>query len=226
MTPEAPPLWPAGPPPGAPPGTRAPPSPARRRETLGTVCLVLSIIELLYCGYRLLSPLLSRGILDAEKAFFRSMPTGAPAKPMMDAAEAFMARIAVWEAARTVPFAVATCFLLWIAIRLRRGDAGALRAARTWMPFALGVVAVSALIQALVTVPATLEYQRQVVDLMPAMSSGAKAPFDVKAVTSAVTMVSAIAGMALGTLFLSVWPVVLYVWAGRLIRDAARAAAP
>ncbi len=44
-----------------------------------------------------------------------------------------------------------------------------------------------------------------------------------KAMTSTVTLVSTIGGLVVGTLFLSVWPVVLYVWAGRLIRDGALA---
>jgi hypothetical protein len=218
-----PPLWPQQPPPGAPPGARPPPSLAKRMETLGNVCLVLSLVELLYCAQKLLAPLFTRNIFDMEKVMFRRLPGAPPISPMMDAAAGFVARIAIWETTRTVPFVVATCFLLWIAIRLRRGDAGALVAARTWMPFALAAVFVSALIQVLFTLPMTMEYQRQVVELMPAMPSSAAAPFDVKAMTSMVTMLSAISGLVMGTLFLSVWPVMLYVWAGRLSRDAAKA---
>jgi hypothetical protein len=219
---EAPPAWSELPPPGAPAG-RAPPSPAKRMATLGTVCLVLSILELLYCLQRLLSPLLTRSAFEMQKSLLRSLPTAPPANPVMDAAADFMARIAVWEVTRTVPFIVATCFLLWIAIRLRRGDARALVTARTWMFFALAAVLVSALIQVLFTVPAAMDYERHLMAVMPAMPASSAAPFDVKAVTSAVTMVSTIVGLVGGTLFLSVWPVVLYVWAGRLIRDAAKA---
>jgi hypothetical protein len=194
-------------------------------ETLGTVCLVLSIIELLYCLQRLLSPLLTRNVLEMQKVLFRTLPSAPPTNPIMDAAETFMARIAVWEITRTVPFVLCTGFLLWIAIRLRRGDARALVAARTWMAFALAAVLVSALIQILFTVPMAMEYQRHVMEAMPAMPGAAAAPFDVKTMTSTITMVSTIAGLVLGTLFLSVWPVVLFVWAGRLVRDTATAAA-
>jgi hypothetical protein len=123
-----------------------------------------------------------------------------------------------------VPFVVATCVLLWIAIRVRRGDTKALGAARTWALAALGVVATSALVQVLVTIPATMEYQRQVMDAMAVLPPRAKAPFDIKGVMSAATIVGSIGGLVMGTMLLSVWPVTLYLWAGRLLRDATQAA--
>ncbi len=79
-------MWPAQHPPGAPPGDRrAPPSPVKRMATLGNVCLALSVLELLYCLQRLLSPLFTRSILEMQKTFFKSLPARPPANPVMDA---------------------------------------------------------------------------------------------------------------------------------------------
>lgn len=68
--------------------------------------------------------------------------------------------------------------------------------------------------------PATLEYQRHLVDSLPAMPAGAGTPpIDVKSFTSSVTAISVMLGLAGGIVFLSAWPIVLYVWAGQLIRE-------
>ncbi|APR87200.1 hypothetical protein A7982_12549 [Minicystis rosea] len=212
MTTAPPPVWNhpgAGPP---------PPSPAKRLEALGTTCLVLSIAELIYCIYRLVSPLFSKAMLNAQRSFVRgSFPTSG----VMEAAEHFMKTIAIWEALRTIPFVVATGFLLWIALRLRKGDGAALQSARTWALAALGVVVVSAAIQLFITVPATLEYQRTIANSVLAATPAGSAtpPFDVKQVTSMVTMIATIAGLVMGTVFSAAWPIVLYVWAGKLARE-------
>ena len=137
----------------------------------------------------------------------------------MEAALIFAKRIAVWEALRTIPFLLATVFLLWIALRLRKGDMEALRSAQTWMFSAFAAIAVSLLIQILVTVPATLEYQHQVATLMLTPPAGKSPPVAMREMMSAMTMVVTIVGVVIGTLVLSVWPVVFYVWAGRLLRE-------
>ena len=84
----------------------------------------------------------------------------------------------------------------------------------------------SALIQALVTVPATIAYTQQVMDMMPDMPTGASAPpFDVKEIMAVITKVSTMVGLVLGTLVLAIWPIVLHVWAGKLMRESAAPAA-
>ncbi len=138
----------------------------------------------------------------------------------LDAAHALALRTAPWEIARTVPFLLATGLLLWIAVRLRQGDARALFVARQWTLAAFGVIAVSLLIQVVAIVPPTMEYQRQVVETIPTVTAGkGAAPFDVKQMMSSMMVVGAVFGVVTGTLFLSAWPVVLRVWAGRLIRE-------
>lgn len=215
MTQHAPPLWPQTSP-GAQPG---PHLLTKRFETLGTVALVLSIGELLYCAWRLMSPLLSSAVLQAQRSMAPTTAGVSMAK-VTDAAQVFMVRIQLWEAVRTVPYLVATGVLLWIALRLRKGEEKALTAARIWSLGALGAVAISLVIQIVITVPATMEYQRAVVELMPGLPTGGAAPFDVKAMTSSITMISSIIGVILGTMFLAAWPIVLYFWASKLGRDA------
>jgi hypothetical protein len=215
MTQQAPPVW-DQPSPGAPRGPR---SPAQRYETLGTTCLALSIGELLYCLWRLLSPLVSRTMIEAQRRMLPSNAGGVPMAKITDAAQSFMAQIQVWEAVRTVPFLVATAFLLWIALRLRKAEEKALFAAKAWGLWALGAVVVSVLIQILITVPATIEYQRAVVDLIPTMPAGASTPFDVKKMTSSITIISTVMGLVIGTVAMAAWPIALYFWASKLIRE-------
>jgi hypothetical protein len=205
--------------PGAPPAALDPA--AKRIRTLGNVCLGLGLLELLYSLQHLVGPLLTKAIFRWEKAFLPKTRGGPPMGKMMDAAARFAERIAVWEVVRAIPFIVATSFLIAIAVRLRRGDRTALGAVRIWTYAALGVVALSLLIQVLVTVPATLAYEKMLVDLMPATGSGAAAPpFDLGAVMGRVTLVTTVLSLLIGTLFLSVWPIALLVWAGRLERAA------
>jgi hypothetical protein len=100
------------------------------------------------------------------------------------------------------------------------GCLAALGAARQWALAALGVVAVSLLVQIVAIVPPTMDYQARIVELLPT-APRTKAPFDVKEFTSSMTMVSVALGLAFGAVGMSVWPVILYVWAGRLRAEAA-----
>jgi hypothetical protein len=217
---QSPPPWNqpnAGTPQGAP---RNAASPAKRYETLGTTCIVLSALELLYCMQRIVGSAFTKGIMNLERGLIPTLPGSPPVGRMLDALESFAARIAIWESVRTIPFIVATGFLLWIGLRLRKGDASALLAAQRWMFGAFGAIAASLLIQVLVTVPATLEYQEKVMAALPALPAGrGAAPIDIKAMTSQMTLVFTILGSIVGTLFLSAWPIVLYVWSGKLIRE-------
>jgi uncharacterized membrane protein YqjE len=204
----------------AAPPLRPMPLPAERYKKLGTTCLVLAILELVYCLWRLVGQLLTTPIMKAERTMLPSSPHGPRMNDVWDAAQELSHRIAPWETARTIPFALATGFLLWIAIRLRRGDGAALFAARKWVFAAFGVIAVSLLIQIAVVVPATMDYQRHVADAMPVVSHGsAPPPLDMKKFMSNMTVFGTVFGLVIGTVFVSVWPVILYVWAGKLIRE-------
>jgi len=191
----------------------------RRCASLGNLCLVLGILEIGYCGQRVILQLLNDRIVRAERAFF---PSGAHPPPagIYSEAEAFAHRVAPWEIARTVPFVVAAVALLFIAHRLRQGDLAALGAARQWALAALGVVAVSLLVQIIAIVPATMDYQARVVEMLPTPPHG-KAPFDVGQFTSSMTIVGLGFGLAFGAVGMSVWPVIFYIWAGRLRAEAA-----
>ena len=225
MTQQAPPLW-NQPHPGQQPGAHPF---AKRFETLGNVSLGLGAGELLYCLWRLVSPLLSQAMVGAQRGMLAGAKGAKGAVPMAgitDAAQAFMAQIQLWEALRTLPFLVATGFLIWIARSIRKGDASALSAAKVWSLGALGAVAISVVIQILVTVPATMEYQRAIVDLMPTIPGGSAAPFDVKKMTSSITIISTVIGLFFGTVILSAWPITLYFWASKLRRDAVAPGSP
>jgi hypothetical protein len=191
----------------------------RRCASLGTLCLLLGILELVYCGQRVIVQLLNSRIVQAERAFLPTGPHPPPAA-IYSEAEALAHRVAPWEIARTVPFVVAAVALLFIARRLRQGDLAALGAARQWALAALGVVAVSLLVQIIAIVPATMDYQARIVELLPTPPRS-KAPFDVKQFTSSMTVVGVAFGLAFGAVGMSVWPVILYIWAGRLRAEAA-----
>lgn len=170
------------------------------------------ILEIVYCALKGVLQLLNTRILAAER---RLMPSPA----IFSAAETMSRRIVPWEIARTVPFAVASVVLLFIARRLRAGDLGALAVARQWAIAALGVVGVSLIVQFVAVVPATLDYQTKLADSLPS-ASRTGAPFDVGAMMSSLTMMGMVTSVGMGALILSAWPIVLYVWAGRLQRDA------
>lgn len=214
MTQPAPPIW-NQPSPGA---LVDPTALARRCELLGTTCLVLSIGELLYCFWRLLSPLLNRSILEAQHRMMPTTTGGVPMAKINEAAQSFTEQIQLWEVLRTLPFLVATAFLLWIALRIRKGEQKALVAAKAWALWALGAVVVSLLIQIVITVPATIAYQRAVVDLIPMAPAGAATPLDVKTMASSITIVSMVVGLVMGMGFMAAWPIALYFWASRLLR--------
>jgi hypothetical protein len=182
---------------------------------------VLAILELLYCAQKLVSQIFSHSMIEGQRSLFPTTPHGPPMNAMLDAAQALSRRIAPWEIGRTLPYVAATVLLLLIAIRLRRGEVAALVTARQWAFAAFGVVAVSLLIQIVAILPATMDYQRVIVESMPAAPAGTGAPpFDMKQMMSSMTLVGTLVGLVMGTAFMSAWPIVLYVWSGKLLRQA------
>lgn len=206
--------------PPPPPAARRPMlSPAQRYRTLGTTALVLAILELLYCLQRLLAQLFRGPIAEAQRSMIPELP-GPNMQVVMDAARDLADKIALWESLRAIPFLAATGFLLWIALRLREGDARALFTARRWVIAAFAAIAVGVVIQVIWTLPAMAEYQRRIAgSIVPLAGVGAEAPVDVKELMSSIGTLAAVMGVVGGTAVLSAWPIVLYVWAGRLIRE-------
>lgn len=216
---QAPPLW-NTPQPGAPPGAMAS-SFTKRCETLGNVSLALAALELLSSVQRLMAPLFSKTILGFQRSIMPKPKHGPSFDDIMDSATGMLDKITVWESVRAVPFLVATCVLGWIALRLRKADPAALKAARTWSLAALGVVAFSAVIQVLVTIPAQIEMQTAIGKSMSKLPAGASAPpIDMGAMMTQIGLISGIIGLLVGVVFLSAWPIVLYVWAGKIMKDA------
>lgn len=226
---------PPGPPPGAPspgfapyapPGAvpAAPAGDGTRR--LGTVALVLGIIELAYGGFHIIVEAFNSVLIEAERPLFPTRPRGPDMSAMLDQGHELAKAVAPWEIARTVPFLVLAAMLVWIATRLRRGDASALRVARQWALAAFGCIALSLLVQGMITMPATVEFQRKMFEAMPIppTAKGAAAP-DVRGLMSSMTIVGALLGLVFGAAFYSAWPIVLLVWSGRLLRRA-RTASP
>jgi hypothetical protein len=190
-----------------------------RLRSLGTLALVLSIMQIASTVLGLLSNLGSSSMMG----FQRQMMGGgaAQSEAIFKAAEEFSGKIAVAEAIRGVPFAIASGWLLMIAMRLRRGDVTALKPAREWPFVAFGVLALSVIVQLTFSVPAMMEYQQRIVSSMPAMPKGRGAPpFDFAAMMETMMAGAAYGGMVIGTVVMSIWPIVLRVWSGRLLRDA------
>jgi hypothetical protein len=228
----SPPPWPQEPTYSGPPGGpyAAPGGPYRapygvqrplgsRIHSLGTLSLVLAILELLYCAVRVGSAALSSAVIEMQRSAMRAMPPEATQGlgAIQDVAQGFARRMMIWELVRLFPFVVATAFLMWIALRLRKGDTTALRAARTWMFGALGAIVLSLLIQLLVTVPLAAEMQSRMLGVLN--TNGKGPPIDTSALAG-ITEVFTVATMGFGAMVLSTWPVVLYLWAGRLSREA------
>jgi hypothetical protein len=186
----------------------------KRLETLGTFCLVFGITELLYAVYQVLAAAMGSSLLELQRRVIAGIAAGmsgrgAPAMPaVLDAAQDLVRRIAIANAVRMVPFVIASGVLVALALRLRRGDLSALRAARTWSYWALGVVGLSALLQLLVTVPATMDYGRRIFATLPMPPPGrAGPPFDVLRFMDTVMMASAIGTALIGSLVLAIWPI-------------------
>jgi hypothetical protein len=201
----------------------ADPATARRARyaNLATTALALAILEIVQGLFRVITQIANMAY-GTHHAFTPKTVRGEALTEMTELGTRFAQRIGPWEIARAVPFLVASALLVSIALRIKRGDVEALRVARQWAFLAFGVLALSVLIQAMVTVPATLDYQEHLVAVMPVVmpKSGAP-PFDVKALIGSMTKVGALLGLVFGTAAMAAWPIILYVWAGKLLRAPA-----
>ena len=212
---KAPGAQPSGPTPGGPFQTKPGEKPF---EKIGKVSLILAILELVVCAWKLITPMISKNMVDAQRGMFPSGPYAPNAEEMMKAAHEFTARIGPWEGLRALPFAIASAFLVNIAVRLRNGDRSALFTARKWVIGAAVAIAISCVIQALVIMPATMDYQHKIFSLMK-MPPTAGAPFDIQKLMNSIMGSAAIVGLVIGAGFMAGWPIGLYMWSGKLIKE-------
>lgn len=184
---------------------------------MSTVTFVLVAAMMLSLANRVLSPLLSKSLLILERNLFASiLPAGVP-NPLdatTKATEELASTLAVWELLRALPFLAANAALFWIALRMRKGERRSLDHARKWIYGAMAALAVSVVIQATVTIPATLAFSRKLVEGIP--KPPGPAPFDLGAFTGSLTLMSSIMSAAFSTLALAAWPIILWIWSARL----------
>jgi len=199
--------------------------PQRRLGAIGTASLALAVLEVLYCIQVITTAALLGPILDLHRKVIGSrLFSGAAVRGAIAASSAaardFAAIISSWELVRALLLGAAAASLLIIALRLRRGERGALSTTRAWALGSLGVMGSSALIQLIRTIPAISSYQRQLMTLAREATRGASSPLlDVPRLMD-VSITAAI-GLSLfvGIALFAVGPLVLGVWADRLLRD-------
>jgi hypothetical protein len=191
-------------------------------STLGTLCIVLSIGQLLWFLYTVGAAAVTLAMFRYTSGMLGSAGAGAAMpelQQIIDSLESFARTQALWEIGRSVPFAGCSVALLVIGAGIAKGRRESLLAARTWVWVALVVVTLSLCVQIFVTVPATLEYQRLTMQKMQAMTgirpTGAKSPFGELGVYNIVMSVIVPLGWSV---ILAGWPVVLRVWADKLLR--------
>jgi hypothetical protein len=214
-------VTPAGAPPGYVPHSPGEGPLAKRFNGLGTMCLVLAIVELLNCFSKLVSAALVSSIFAGSLGAASGAPPSSPLPSLMSTATEFAGKLALWEALRALPFAVASGFLIAVALRLRRGERAALFTARAWVWWAFGIIVLSVALQLFVTLPMTLDYERQMMSGLPAIPSSGRgaASLDIAGFMDTWTLISSGISLIVGTMVFATWPIVLRVWADRLLRD-------
>jgi hypothetical protein len=209
----------------APPGPPAYPSPNatpltpaaafdKKVRLLGTVALVLAILKLLFFGYRILRSLATLIGLDTE-------PTRGLSRSLALGLAAYRTTTAIGDAVRAIPFIAVGVLLIFIALRLQRGDVSALSSLRKWFFWSLGAVGISTCIQVFVIIPTTLQWEIKAVGAIPSLPF-----FDVKGMATAIVAATLVFALLFGTFLRLVIPVVLYVWAGRLLAEQKNVAFP
>ena len=186
-----------------------------RVARLGTIALVLGVIQLGQ-GLTMLANLVSPPTTPSwtKDMLTRDAPDPEAARRVVEAADRLNATLARIEPLRALPFCLASAFLIAIAIRLRRGDPAALRSARSWVGAAFAVLAFSVLVQVQKTLPPTMEYLREYVAVTPQPDPS------LRPMMESMIGFGAVAGVVLRTAIMAVWPILLFVWSGRLLREA------
>jgi len=193
--------------------TRAPDTPLPRTAriaSLGTASLAFGAIGL------------TCWVLYAARVVFVLVdPSSAvPSPEKLSAAqratcEALAVRVGIASSVRLVALMIASGVLVALALRLRRGDEGALRPLRIWTLFAFGVVALWTLVDLAVALPATRELDRMLFAAMRA-SGGNPDTVSMSQDLSNVMIWVLLVGVPL---LLAALPLALRIWSRRLLVD-------
>ncbi len=197
------------------PGAPLPTSADKRIKTLGTTALVLAILDLVWCLYKIGSAAISVPMMAFQRKMVPPASPGTPAgfEQLFEDMQENMVTLAAWDAARQVLFAIASAFLVYIALRLLRSDASALSLAQTWTWGAFAVIVVSIGIQAAVIYPMQMDYLERMQEFI---ASSGPMPSGFGSTIEAFSLVSIIVTLVGGTIVMAVWPIVLRIWADRL----------
>lgn len=191
-----------------------PPQADRDLASLGTTCLVLAVLDILYALYKVAMSALS--LFFMRSALSSPAPPSSAPDPMLALTERYMLTASLTEMGRMVPYLLASGVLIAIAFRLRQGQAEALRSTRLWAWCALGVVVLSVIVTAAITLPLTLELQEAVARQFPTGSAPSPGGS-----WELLGMLSGLIQMVVGAVIMSIWPVVLLFWTDKLQRQLA-----
>jgi len=183
-------------------------------SSMGTWALALGIVNLVQMGYGLLNT-----IIGDPSAQFANMPGGGPMdmQIMQEAFESFQQKVLFAETMRSLPFLGMSAWSVHMGMRLRKGDRTALKVAQQWTYGAFLVLAFSLAIQVFFTIPATFELFEKITESMP--SSGAQAR-EAKSLMEGIMTGAVVVGLVMGTVVMAIWPVVLKIWSGRLLKES------
>jgi hypothetical protein len=218
---------PGGPPAGgyAPPyghGAWAP-SPGkgdRRLATLGIVCIVLGILKILWVLYEIASSAFALFAVEAMASLVRSTKVTLPAA----ATKAIglvqdMTHVAAFTTmGRVLPFGVLAVVQIWLGAKAHGMERSVLRALRKLAWWSWGAIAASLLVQAVFVIPRQLDFARELLDdLVKAVPwPGGISPLAGWSLPSPLWAVTAPVLVAVAQ---STWPIVLWIWTGRLLAD-------
>lgn len=199
-----------------------PPTEKERLASLGTPALILAILDLVQDALGIGGHFVTGRLLD----LLQRLPGALGRQPhggdeLLANSRDLLHRVGEWNALRLVPFALASVFLIPIALRLRRGDASALVDVRKWAVGAFVVLGLSLALQLLVILPANLAYQRAILAPTMRLANGAHVPEAARTIlslTRSLTEGSVWIGALGGFLAMGAWPVVSYVLASRWLR--------
>jgi hypothetical protein len=195
----------------------------KRVRFFGIFMLVSALAYLFLCVIRIASQLVMGPLLQVYFTWLESMAPAVKLSRMMGPMMTFMEKIAVWEILRTVPFAIAAGWLIFIARRLMRSERLALRTIRTWCLATVGPIAMSIAIQLIFVVPATLAYTAAITKTMPSTAPAGTPggpPFDVSIFMSSMTNAATGVGIVLGAITIALFPIGVYIWSSKLDKDA------
>ena len=176
---------------------------SNRMLPLGLVSVLLALFEIGWFGYKLIGALVA-GVLDhAQRAL---LPGAVPPQVASSVARVTetVRKLAAWELVSLTPIGFMAAALAIIAVGLMMDRPWWLTTARIWCCGAYAALVVSLSIQVFVLAPQIAEVQRFVDKHLA--SSG----------TRSSVVVPTMLPMIFHAVLLGLWPLILFLWAGRL----------